>query len=207
MGSDPFFHWYVGAWGAACAVALAMTFFDPKAYSFADRAYLRFLGVPWKLATFAVSGIGITVVAPYTGDPTWDYFDAAFMAVLTFVTAPWSTGTLYLAVRGRSGIRQVFVAACLWMFSASWSYDLYLLLRDGEYPNTWLANIAASSVLYCSAGLLWNLDWRPGRGATFSFQEAGWPRVAPAGEFARVVWIALPFMAIAAASILYFLLP
>ena len=93
------------------------------------------------------------------------------------------------------------------MFSASWSYDLCILLRDGEYPNAWLPNIPASSVLYCSAGLLWNLDWRRGRGATFSFLESGWPRVAPVGEFGRVVWIALPFMLIAAASILYFLLP
>ena len=184
-----------------------MALSNPKAYSFIDPAYFRFLGVPWKLVTFAISGIGITVVAPHTGDPTWDYYDAAFMAALTFLSAPWSTGTLYLALRGKSGLRQAYVAACLWMFSASWSYDLYLLLRDGEYPNTWLPNIAASSVLYCAAGLLWNLDWRANRGATFSFQEPGWPHVAPAGEFGRVVWFALPFMAIAAASILYFLLP
>lgn len=207
MGSDPFFHWYIGAWSAACLVAAAMVLSKPGAYSFASPAYLRFIGVPWKLATFAIAGIGMTVVAPYTVDPTWDYYDAAFMSVLTFLTAPWATGTLYLALRGRGGIGQAYVAACLWMFSASWSYDLYILLRDGEYPNTWLPNIPASSVLYVSAGLLWNLDWRKERGATFSFQEPGWPGVAPAAEFGRVVWIALPFMAIAAASVVYFLLP
>ncbi len=207
MGSDPFFHWYVGAWGAACAIALAMVVADRKAYSLADPAYLRFLGAPWKLATFAISGIGMVVVAPHTGDPTWDYYDAAFMSVLTFVGAPWATGTLYLVLRGRAGAKQAYVAACLWMFSASWSYDLYLLWRDGEYPNTWLPNIPASSVLYCSAGLLWNLDWRQGRGATFSFQEEGWPGVAPAADFGRIFWIALPFMVIGAASVLYFVLP
>jgi hypothetical protein len=207
LGSDPFFHWYVGAWGAACLVAAAMVLSNPKAYSFTTPAYFRFLGVPWKLVTFAVSGIGMTVVAPYTVDPTWDYYDAAFMSILTFLTAPWVTGTFYLAFRGRARLREVYVAACLWMFSASWSYDLYILLRDGEYPNTWLPNIPASSVLYFSAGLLWNLDWRPGRGATFSFQEAGWPGVAPAAAFGRIFWIALPFMLIAAASVLYFLLP
>jgi hypothetical protein len=207
MGSDPFFHWYVGIWGTACTVALVMVLANPKAYSIATPAYLRFLGVPWKLVTFAISGIGMTVVAPYTVDPTWDYHDAAFMSVLTFLTAPWAAGTLYLALRGRSGLRPVYVAACLWMFSASWSYDLYILLRDGEYPNTWLPNIPASSVLYLSAGLLWNLDWRPGRGATFSFQEDGWPSVAPTAVFGRIFWIALPFMVIAAASVIYFLLP
>jgi hypothetical protein len=207
VGSDPFFHWYVGAWGAACALALVLVLRNSKSYSFATRAYFRFLGVPWKLATFAISGIGMTVVAPYTVDPTWDHYDAAFMSVLTFLTAPWAAGTLYLALRGKSGLRQAYVAACLWMFSASWSYDLYILLRDGAYPISWLPNIPASSVLYFSAGLLWNLDWRPGRGATFSFQEDGWPGVAPAAAFGRLLWIAVPFMAIAAASVLYFLLP
>lgn len=207
MGSDPFFHWYVGIWGAACVVALAMVLADRRAYSIATPAYARFLCVPWKLVAFAIAGTGMTVVAPYTVDPTWDYYDAAFMSVLTFLTAPWSTGTLDLVLRGRTGLRQAYVAACLWMFSASWSYDLYILLRDGEYPNTWLPNIPASSVLYFSAGLLWNLDWRPGRGATFSFQEDGWPGVPPAAAFGRIFWIALPFMVIAAASVLYFLLP
>jgi hypothetical protein len=207
MGSDPFFHWYVGAWGAACVVALVMVAANPKAYSFTTPAYFRFLGVPWKLVSFAIAGIGMTVVAPYTVDPTWDYYDAAFMSILTFLTAPWVTGTLYLAFRGKSGFREVYVAVCLWMFSASWSYDLYILLRDGEYPNTWLPNIPASSVLYFSAGLLWNLDWRPGRGMTFSFQEEGWPGVAPIVAFGRIFWVALPFMVIAAASVLYFLMP
>ncbi|MBC3918102.1 hypothetical protein H8L32_11490 [Undibacterium sp. CY18W] len=36
----------------------------------------------------------------------------------------------------------------MWMFSASWCYDLYLLLRDGVYPLTWEANIYAPSVMY-----------------------------------------------------------
>lgn len=198
---------YVAAWGTACAVAAAMVLLNAGAYSLASRGCLRFLGAPWKLVTFAVAAIGMTVVAPYTADPTWDYYDAAFMSVLTFLTAPWATGTLYLALRGRAGLAQAYVAACLWMFSASWSYDLYILLRDGEYPNTWLPNIPASSVLYLSAGLLWSLDWRSGRGATFSFQEPGWPNIVPAAEFGRVLWIALPFMAIAAASVVYFLVP
>ena len=184
-----------------------MVLANRQVYTFATREYFRFLGVSWKLVTFAIAGIAMTVVAPYTVDPTWDYYDAAFMSVLTFLTAPWSTGTLYLALRGRTGFKQAYVAACLWMFSASWSYDLYILLRDGEYPNAWLPNIPAASVLYFSAGLLWNLDWRMGRGATFSFQEPDWPRAAPAAEFGRLLWIALPFMTIAAASVFYFLLP
>lgn len=113
MGSDPFFHWYVGIWGAACVVALVLVLTNPKVYSITTPAYFRFLGVPWKLVTFAIAGIGMTVVAPYTVDPTWDYYDAAFMSVLTFLTAPWVTGTFFLALRGKSTLRAVYVAACL----------------------------------------------------------------------------------------------
>jgi hypothetical protein len=93
MGSDPFFYWYVGAWGAGCLVAVAMVLSNVSAYSFTSRDYVRFLAS------------------------------------------------------------------------------------------------------------------RKGRGATFSFQEPGWPGVAPGADFGRLIWIALPFMAIATASVVYFLLP
>ena len=66
----------------------------------------------------------ITLIAPYTGDPTWDYFDALFMSVLAFTTAPWTVGTLYRVVQSQLPARQGFVAFGVGMFSASWSYDL-----------------------------------------------------------------------------------
>lgn len=157
------------------------------------------------MVTFLVSGIGITVIAPYTGDHTWDYFDAAMMATLTFASAPWAVGTLYRAARARSTPKQAYVAACLWLLSASWCYDLYLVLRDGHYPMTWLANLAASSILYLLAGMLWNLEWRPGRGVTFGFMEPDWPDPRHARTFARLAWFALPIMALAAGMILPFL--
>ncbi len=37
--------------------------------------------------TFVLAAAGITTIAPYTSDPTWDYVDAAFMSVLAFATA------------------------------------------------------------------------------------------------------------------------
>jgi hypothetical protein len=197
----------MAAWGAACAMAVGVYAQRPASFSITGRGYWSFLLVPWKVVTFGIATIAMTVVAPYTGDPTWDYVDALFMSVLCFLGAPWVVGTLYLAVRGRARATSVYVAICLWMFSASWSYDLYILLRDGVYPNTWLPNIFASSVLYISAGLLWSLDWRAGRGATFSFLEPDWPNVPPTAAFGKVLWYALPFMVIAAASILYFILP
>jgi hypothetical protein len=95
----------------------------------------------------------------------------------------------------------MYVASCLWMFSASWSYDLYIVVRDGDYPITWGANIAASSVLYMSAGLLWSLEWRPERGVTFGFLEKDWPAIHGRQHTRRVLWYALPFMLLATAMI------
>lgn len=201
---EPFFQGYIAAWTSLCVGALILCIKDPAAFSFTWCAYRRFLFVPWKLATFAVAGLAMTLVAPYTGDPTWDYVDASFMSILTFLGAPWVVGTVYLFIRRRTGGRQFYVALCLWMFTASWSYDIYLVFRDGAYPITWLPNIPASSVLYISAGLLWSLDWRPGRGTTFSFLEEGWPAAVPSAEFGKLFWVALPFLAIGVGSILYF---
>jgi hypothetical protein len=73
------------------------------------------------------------------------------MALLTFLTAPWTW------------------AVC---------------------TGSWLANIGASAILYASAGLFWSLDWRPERGATFSFLEPEWPTATRAGTSAR--WWATP---------------
>ena len=204
---EPFFWWYLAAWSVACVIGLVLYLRAPQAHAISTAAYRRFLFVPWKLATFAIATVVFMLVAPYTGDYTWDWFDALFMSVFCFFGAPWVVGVLWLSVRGKSSWREVAIACILWMFSASWSYDLYILLRDGQYPNTWFANIFASSVLYISGGLMWNLDWREGRGMTFSFLEAGWPTVPPSGRVMRIFWAALPFMLLVAASIAYFVFP
>lgn len=204
-GLEPFFVAYLAGWVAACLVAIALVARRPAAFEIAGAAYRRYLLQPWKLATFVVAATGITVIAPYTGDPTWDYVDALMMSVLTFATAPWAVGTLYRALRRRSGPVQAYVAACALLVSASWCYDGYLVLRDGRYPDTWLANMAASSILYLLAGMLWNLEWRPGRGATFGFLEQSWPDPAHAGGFAKFAWFALPIMLLAGGLILPFL--
>ncbi|MBF0495689.1 MAG: hypothetical protein HQK58_03805 [Deltaproteobacteria bacterium] len=204
---EPFFISYMVIWILTCLVAIGAFALSPESFSFSRPEYRRFMFVPWKLTTFAVATIGFTFIAPYTGDPTWDHIDGFFMSTLTFLSAPWVVGTLYLTIRRRLPLRDLYVALCLWMFSASWSYDLYLVLRDGHYPETWLSNLCASSVIYFAAGLLWNLDWRINRGVTFSFLESDWPSVPPTVTFARLFWYALPFMLIVTAAILYFVVP
>ena len=160
----------------------------------------------WKLVTFAVAATAMTVMAPYTGDPTWDYFDASFMSILTYLTAPWAVGTLYLALHRKSNAVHVYIAVCVWMFSVSWAYDVYILLKSGYYPATWLPNIVLSSILYFAAGLLWNLQRKEGRGVVFGFMEPGWPDPSNELGFRQIVWFALPIMILVTMMIAPFLI-
>jgi hypothetical protein len=155
--------------------------------------------------TFLIATAGMTVVAPYTDDPTWDYFDAMFMSLFAFLTAPWVVGTIYKVIKKKLPLKQTYVAVCIWMFSASWSYDLYLLFRDGHYPATWLVNISASSILYISAGFFWNLDWKSEKGVFFSFSENDWPMPSYRTIFPKIFWFTLPFIALITLVILIFL--
>ena len=95
----------------------------------------------------------------------------------------------------------LLVAACLWMLSASWCYDGYLLFRDGMYPITWWSNIAASSILYIIVGLIWNLDVRPARGATFAFLEPQWLLPTAPGAMRGILLWMLPFALLGTAAL------
>ena len=203
---EPSFKYYIAAWSAACLLALGLFLRDRASFAIARRAYWRILGEPWKLATFAAGGALITLVAPYTGDPTWDRFDGFFMSVFCFSTAPWVVATLFFAARRRGSWTETYVAICAWLFSASWSYDIYLVWRDGEYPSTWFANLFASSVIYLCAGLFWNLEWQRGRGVIFSFMREGWPSRPAESAFFRLLGYAAIFALPAVAAVLMFLL-
>ena len=202
----PFFKFYIICWSIACLAGLILFIKDWKSFALSRIEYWRFILKPWRVLTFIIACSGMIVIAPYTGDPTWDYFDAFFMSFLTYLTAPWAIGALYNVAKRKLNPSQAFVALCLWMFSASWSYDLYLVLRDGNYPVTWFSNIFASSVLYISAGLFWNLDWEHGRGVIFAFMKTNWPYNTSESVFSRIFWYALPFMMLVSFIILYFFL-
>jgi len=160
-------------------------------------SYRQFLQSRWKLWTFAIAALAMVVMAPYTGDPTWDYVDAAFMAILTFLTAPWAVGTLYLALQRQAEPAHVYIAVCVWMFSASWAYDVYILIKFGFYPPTWLPNIVLSSILYFAA--------KDGRGVIFGFMEPGWPNPEYDLGFRQVFWFASPIMILVTMMIAPFL--
>jgi len=196
---------YLASWSLASLAGLALLVKKRRELELFQRRYWAMLLTPWKVAVFVVATVGMTAMAPYAGDPTWDYVDAPLMALLSVATAPWSVAILWRALRGRRDPARLYLAGCLWMFSASWCYDLYILLRDGEYPLTWLPNSVASSLLYLLAGLLWSLEWRAGRGATLAFLESDWPTGRPTLSQGRMLLYALPLIALVVALMIPFL--
>jgi len=202
----PPFKYYIAAWGLACLIAVGLFLRRPASFAIGRRENWHFLAELWKLATFVAGAMLFTLVAPYTGDPTWDYVDGLFMSVLCFATAPWVVATLYFTVRGQGTWTEAYVAVCAWLFSASWSYDIYLVWRDGQYPFTWMPNLFASSVIYLSAGLFWNLEWQRGRGVISSFMRAGWPSRPAESAFFRLLGYAAIFSVPAIAAVLMFLI-
>lgn len=186
--ATPYAYVYIFCWSLLCIAGMVVGWRNWSDCTLFRRIYLRTLLVPWKLFLFAIALGFFVLVAPYAGDPTWDRIDATFMAVFTYASAPWSVGTLYRWLRGRERGQLAFVAMCVWMFSASFSYDLYIFVRQGFYPSSWWSNIIASSVLYSSAGLLWSLEVRPERGVVFSFMMDPWfePEARSRGGLAMV---------------------
>jgi hypothetical protein len=108
-------------------------------------------------------------------------------------------------MKKQASFLQLYVAVCLWMFSASWSYDGYIYLRDGFYPPTWWSNILLSSTLYVPAGLMWNLAWTMEKKAHFSFSTQQWYEGSDKSQNHRMVLLwALPFALLAIGILLPF---
>ncbi len=201
----PLAYAYISCWSLLCIAGIVVGWRHRADVTLFRRIYLRTLLVTWKLVLFAIALGFFILVAPYSGDPTWDVVDATFMSVFTYVSAPWSVGTLYRWARGKESRQLAFVAVCVWLFSASFSYDIYIFLRQGFYPSTWWSNIIASSVLYASAGLLWSLETHPNRGVVFNFIAEPWllPEGRPQGGLAIAAY-AFAFVALVVAMMLPF---
>ena len=185
---------YTGLWIAAFVVAAILAFRRRHSITLFSGAYGHFLLTRWRLVTAAIGIAAMVVAGPFSNDPFWDPWNGLFMSVLTYLTAPWAIGTLYRALRRQASIVEAFVAACLALFSASWSFDLYWWVRSGEYPVVWDFNLLASGALYVAAGLFWNLEHDRHRGVVFAFMLSDWPRASTGASFRNIGWMALPFM-------------
>lgn len=198
------FYIYIACWSLLCVTAAVLFGKQSRQFLITQRNYWRFLSEPWKLATAVAGAALITLVAPYTGDPTWDYVDGFFMSLLCVTTAPWVVAVLYYTWQRRVTWQESYVAVCTWLFSASWSYDIYLVWRDGTYPNTWYPNLFASSLIYLCAGLFWNLEWHSTRGVIFSFMREDWPSPAEVSSPSRLLFYAMILALPALAAVVLF---
>ncbi len=70
-----FFEIYTGLWILSCVLALTVYGRDRRSFAFSRKDYWKFLFSPWKIATFIVAASAMVVMAPYSGDPTWDAVD------------------------------------------------------------------------------------------------------------------------------------
>ena len=109
---NTFFYIYIAFWSLACLIAATLYIRDNKSYALSHSRYWYFLFKPWKIVTFLIATSGMTVIAPYTGDPTWDYFDALFMSLLTYLTAPWAIGAIFKVIKKNCPLSKP-----LWLFA------------------------------------------------------------------------------------------
>src|SRR4051812_11989720 len=105
---------YAACWSALCIVALAVGVLRRRVLAIASASYWRFLLRPWKVAVFALAAGGLTAMAPWSGDPTWDHVDAAMMSILAFAVGPWAVGVLWRGARGWQRPLEVALAVVAW---------------------------------------------------------------------------------------------
>lgn len=68
----PLFTAYLIGYVLACVLAIFLMIRERDKLVLFRPEYWQFLKSGWKLGTFAVAALAMTIVAPYTGDPTWD---------------------------------------------------------------------------------------------------------------------------------------
>ncbi|KAF0812904.1 hypothetical protein IGB42_02749 [Andreprevotia sp. IGB-42] len=106
---------------------------------------------PWKLITLSI-GIGLLIAGSIcTPSPDWDIPISFIMALLAYLTAPWSLRVI-VARRWRWWPVMLFAT---W-FTVDGCYAIYWHYQDPQ-ALIWMraANFPASLSLYCLCGLLW----------------------------------------------------
>jgi hypothetical protein len=197
----PFLVGYVAGWIAFCLVAAAIAI-AKRSVRVSMRDAVALLRAPWKLALFVPAVLLVTFAGHFTDDETWDVVSGGGMSVLTVTTAWWSFGAGVQVVRRMRPASHLVVALAVTLFSSSWFYDGYLLLRDGAYTQRWLGNLMLSPTIYLCAGLVSNLELRDGKVA-LACTRRDWPRPLPATTAARpgAMWpmlvAAFPFVVVA----------
>jgi hypothetical protein len=120
-----------------------------------DRAYVAELVRPWKLLSFAIGMCWLLFGALNYGISDWDAGISVLMGSLTYLCAPWSVGTILVAVRQRSPgwILRIVTALFVAWIVVDGIYALYHTLMGNRMFR--IENFYASSALYFLAGSIW----------------------------------------------------
>lgn len=193
---------YLTLWMSAVCFSTFIALRNRKECLIFHRSYLQFITERWKVVTFIMATSLVTLAAPYSGDVTWDVPDSLIISLVTYYFAPWSIAIIYKSLRSkRRNLRSL--VEMIYIFIPCWTYDLYILIRDGTYPPTWLHNIPITFGITVLAGLFWNLYYREDVGLTFAFKFDNWPLLA-ATRFRDVFWPCVLLSIPVVASILWF---
>lgn len=119
------------------------------------------------------------------------------MALLAVGTAWWSVGSFARIALRRERPLVGLVALAVTLFSSSWFYDGYLLLRDGAYTPRWLGNLMLSPMAYVAAGFVANLEVHEGKVA-LAFTRDDWPKPASQKPSWGLALATLPLVLLAA---------
>lgn len=189
---------YLGAWLVAVIWAVVHLVRRRESLGPFRSDYVRFLSEPWKLATWLIAVVMLVVIAPHSGDPTWDTADSILVSITVYACAPYAVAAMVRKLGAR--VYDLELAAALVLFFVPcWTYDLYIVVRDGVYPPTWSSNLVLSGVIIGLAGAFWNLsaDADSDRGAHFAFQDEHWP---PA--YRTRFWTVLPMAMLLASPVI-----
>jgi hypothetical protein len=106
---------------------------------------------PWKLVTLAV-GIALLIIGSfYYGAPDWDIPISFIMAILTYLTAPWSMRVL---LERRWGLWPVMLFFT-W-FTVDGCYSIYWYFKNPAVLELMRSvNFPASLSLYGVCGIFW----------------------------------------------------
>ncbi len=120
-----------------------------------DRTYVRELARPWKLLSFAIGMGWLLFGALNYGISDWDVGISLIMGGLTYLSAPWSVGTILTAVRHRSRnwILKIAMALFVAWVVVDGVYVLYHTVIGNQMFR--IENFYASSALYFLGGAIW----------------------------------------------------
>lgn len=194
---------YLAIWTTATVAAIVVVLHDPRIVSEA-KSYLIYIMMPWKIAVLIPAALFVTFAGQFAFDDTWDLVTGGGMSVLTYMTAPWAVGTVFLFATGQRRLRDALIALVACLFSASWFYDGWLLYRDGYYSPMWLPNLLLSPFLYVAAGILWNLELDSDGKPLFGFFRYDWPTPPTSKQVnGRLAMVCLPPIVVVATVLLF----